>query len=63
MKSNFKLCARQRHMDGVTKRDWSKIGRNIKRTIKTGYLVRRRFVEAKVQNTTDLLVPNSNGTI
>ena len=24
---------------------------------KTRYLVRRRFVEAKVQNTTDLLVP------
>ena len=25
--------------------------------VKTRYLVRRRFVEAKVQNTTDLLVP------
>ena len=34
VKSNFKLCARQRHMDGVTKLDWSKIGRNIQRTIK-----------------------------
>ena len=26
-------------------------------SLKTRYLVRRRFVDAKVQNTTDLLVP------
>ena len=34
MIGEIKLCARQRHMDGVMKLDWSKIGSNIKRTIK-----------------------------
>ena len=37
--------------------NWLGVGSDSGLSFTTSYLVRRRFVEAKVQNTTDLLVP------